>query len=84
MNFSCWSNLITSESIKKQFCKRAIEYQMKSIVMLKEIFSNLSHPSLFQAYCHVGILYTRIGDFRNSLKFLLKGMIGKLKLEGKL
>jgi hypothetical protein len=84
MNFSCWSNLITSESIKKQFNKRSIEYQMKSIVILEEIFSNLSHPSLFQAYCHVGILYSRIGDFKNSLKFLLKGMIGKLKLEGKL
>jgi tetratricopeptide (TPR) repeat protein len=84
MNFSCWSNLITIESIKKQFCKRAIEYQLKSIAMLEEIFSNLSHPNLFQAYHHVGQLYTRIGDFRNSLKFLLKGTIGKLKLEGKL
>ena len=43
-----------------------------------------NHPYLYTSYLNAGIMYADLKDFRNSLKYILIGLIMKLELEGKL
>jgi tetratricopeptide (TPR) repeat protein len=66
-----------------QFNKKAIEYQIKSIQMLEVIFNHSQHPHLAVAYTNLGQIYVETNDVRNALKFILKGIIMQLEIEGK-
>jgi tetratricopeptide (TPR) repeat protein len=84
MTYFNWSNVITRESIQIQFREKAIEYQLKCLNMFEAIFSNSKHTSLSNAYINTGEMYVDIGDSRNGLNYLLKGLLMRLEIDGKL
>jgi len=52
--------------------------------MLEKLFNYNNHPTLSAVYINFGKYFTEIGDFRNALKYILKGLIMELQLDEKL